>query len=316
MKNLALSLILSCIVITVNAQTANVDTTLKFDNTVTAYERHWVVLKKPVAYPYYTFGYVYIQSHKGFMFKYVGQFEIGKKNRYILRNGKKDLYTFSPGNDDRDSAIRVIRSMDTTGGQNIRIISLPFAAILPSKHFKELKIKAEPEWVKPFYVYTDTLAHNYRWGCYYVEVSDKDTGIRYLEKVYSVSSHYKGVRVPMDHADWISHQGIELKLSPAYVSKGRYDKATAILKEAILNDPKNLAFYFELGSAYRAKLDWLSAIDVYKQAIAQVSGDKSPLKSLMASHISYSFGKLNNDQERKYWHEKSLEYSLCPSCIP
>ncbi len=316
MKNLILSLILICFVITASAQTANVDTALKFNNAITAYEKHWVVLKKPVAYPYYTFGYVYIDKGKGFMFKEAGQFEIGKKNRYVLRYGKKDIYTFSPGNNDQDSVTRVIRSMDTLGGQNVRIMPPPHAAILPPKHFKELKIETEPNWVKPYYVYTDTLDHNYRWGCFHVEEADRDTGIGYLEKVYRVSPHYKGVKIPMDHAYWISRQGIELKLAPAYVVRGQYDRAIAILNKAIQNDPKNLAFYYELGMAYRDKSDWLNAIEVYQQAIAQISADKSSFKSLMAGSISYSFAQLNRNQDSKYWHEKSLEYSPCPSCIP
>jgi tetratricopeptide (TPR) repeat protein len=315
MKRLILHIFLACFAVIANAQVPNVDADLKFDKIITAFEKHWVVLKKPDTASYYTFGYVYIQSDKGFMFKEAGQFEIGKKGQYVLRTGKKGQYQFSADNADRSSPTRVIRCRDTIGGINSRAISLPFASVLPSKHFKELKIEAEPQWVKPYYVYTDTLEHNYRWGCFYTEEIELPIGISYLEKVYKISPHYEGVKVPMDNADWIKNFGIELKLSAAYNFTHQYDKAIAILNNAILNDPKNLSFYFELGFAYREKADRPAAINIYKQGLMQISADKSEFKSWMAGFISNAYSELKKDDESKYWRAKSLEYSPCPGCV-
>lgn len=320
MKNLILSLLLICFAATVGAQTENIDTALKFNKVITAYEKHWVVLKKPDTVPYYTFGYVYIQSDKGYMFKEAGQFEIDKNNKYLLRYGKPYRYRFSADDADQSAAARVIRLRDTIGGMNSRQIRLPIASILPSKHFKELKIEAEPRWVKPYYAYTDTLEHNYRWGCYHYEEIDFETGIAYFEKVYKVSPHYKGVKVPMDNADQINHQGIELKLSAAcnsqgYRDIGLYDKAISILNNAISNDPTRVPFYQELILSYMWKEDWNMLIKTAKQGLKQITVEKSDQKRDLAACIAKGYEELKNNAQGKYWREKSLDYSICRGCV-
>lgn len=315
MKNLILLLITTCTAVAANAQTSNIDTSLKFDRVITAYERHWVVLKKPDTVPYYTFGFVYIQSDKGFMFKEAGQFEIDRRNKYVPRKGKKTIYRFSADDADQGAAARVIRLRDTIGGMNPRQIHLPLAAILPSKHFKELQIVIEPQWVKPYYTYTDTLEHNYKWGCYHYEEIDGLKGIDYWEKVYKVSPHYQGVKVPMDNADWINHQGIELKLSAAYNMMGHYSEAIFILNNAILNDPTRIPFYQELILSYLWKKDWDMLIKTAKQGLTQITVAKSDQKRDLAGWIAKGYEELKNDEQGKYWRQKSLEYSLCPGCV-
>ncbi|MES2378600.1 MAG: hypothetical protein V4553_18550 [Bacteroidota bacterium] len=315
MKRLIFLLILISVVITAGAQTVNIDTALKFDKVITAYEQHWVVLKKPVAVPYYTFGYVYIQSDKGFMFKEAGHFKVDKNNQYVLCDGKWKQYRFSADDADQSSPARVIRLRDTIGGQNPRQITLPLATNLSSKHFKELKIETKPKWLKPYYTFTDTLEHNYRWGCYHSEEIDLTTGIAYFEKVYKVSPHYKGVIVPMDHADWYDHQGIELKLSAAYKNTRQYDKAIGILKAAILNDPAHIPFYQELIFTYNAKEDWNMVIETAKQGLAKITVEKSDQKRDFAAWAAKGYEELKNDVEGKKWRVKSLEYSLCPGCV-
>jgi len=266
---------------------------------------------------YYTFGYVYIQKGKGFMFKEGGRFEIDKNNKYILSHStKRDLYTFSPGNGDKDEIARVIRCMDTVGWQNSRFIPPPRAAILPAKHFKELKIEAEPKWVKPYYVYTDTLEHNYQWGCFYSEELTIPAGITYFEKVYYVSPHYEGVKVPMDKLGKFNRQGIELKLSEAYNNTQQYDKAINVLNAAILNDPVKIAFYLELIYIYDRKQDLNMIIETGKQGLTKMMAvDKSEQKSDLAAWIAHGYEGLKNNEQGKYWRAKSLEYSPCPGCV-
>lgn len=315
MKRLVLLSLFACFTPAVKAQVANTDSTLKFDRVITAYEKHWVVLKKPDTAAYYTFGYVYIQSDKGFMFKEAGHFKVDKNNQYVLCDGKWNQYRFSADNADLSSSARVIRLRDTIGGQNSRQIILPRATILSSKHFKELMIDAEPKWIKPYYTYTDTLEHNYRWGCYHTEEIDFATGIAYLEKAYSVSSHYKGVKVPMDNADWINHQGIELKLSAAYRTNNQPDKAIPILNAAIVNNPVHIPFYQELILTYYAKEDWNLVIATAKQGLTQIAVEKSDQKRDLAAWVATGYEKLKNDVEGKKWRAKSYDYGLCPGCV-
>ncbi|WP_214071301.1 hypothetical protein [Mucilaginibacter sp. dw_454] len=317
MKNLILPLCLICLFAGIaHAQTTNTDTALKFNFYVTAFENHWVVLKKPDTARYYTFGYVYIESKKGFMFKPAGQFEINKRHKYILHPGKIGRYMFSPGEIDQSFAPRIIRHQDTLGIQNNRQIWPTLAAILPAKHFKELKIEVTPKWIKPYYTYSDTLEHNYRWGCYHTEEIDPAVGIDYLEKVYKVSPHYKGVKVPMDKVSWINHQGIEMKLGQAYNDTQQYGKAINLLNTAILNDPTYIPFYQELINTYFKKEDWNMVIATANRGLSTLTAvEKSDQKRDLAACIAKSYEELKNDEQGKYWRAKSLEYSLCPGCV-
>jgi tetratricopeptide (TPR) repeat protein len=304
MKNLILSLTLVCITFKVNAETSNIDTALRFDQFLTNCEKQWVVMKKPDSALYYTFGYVYIDGAKGFVFQKEGSFKIDKKSRYILNLAEVN----------KNFAGEVFRSNE--GGMSGSWRIPPRVAILPSKHFKELKIKAEPDWIKPYYTYQDTLEHNYRWGCFYTEeFSVVATGISYLEKVYKVSPHYMGVILPRDKHTFIDHVGVELKLAAAYNFTHQYDKAIVLLNSAILNNSKNVSFYFELGSAYREKDDWKTAIDIYKSGLAQISVDKSNYKSWLAGFISLGYRELKNEQESKNWHEKAVAYNPHPGIV-
>lgn len=315
MKNLILILLFTFFATTAGAQTANIDTTLKFEKFITAFEKHWVVLKKPDAAPYYTFGYVYIQANRGFMLKVAGQFEINRHNKYILRKGVPTKYIFNAQDADQSASVRLLRHQDTTGFMNVWHIIPVKASAISSKHFKELKIKAEPQWVKPYYAYTDSLEHNYRWACYHMEEFDFETGIAYFEKVYKVSPHYQGVPVPMDHAAYINHQGIELKLSAVYNSSHQYNKAVDVLQKAILNDPSRIQFYQELLFTYYYQEDWKMVISVAKRGLAQITVEKSDPKRDLAAWIAKSYEEQKNDEQGKYWRQKSLEYSLCPGCV-
>lgn len=321
MKNLILIFYFLCFASIAAAQIAPTDTTLKFDKAITFYEKHWVVLQKPGNVPYYTFGFVYIQSDKGFMFKPAGQFEIAKNGKYVLRNGKLYPYKLNAGDADEFKGSWLIRFRDTIGGMNPKPKRVTVAALLPSTHFKELNIEAEPQWLKPYDVYTDTLEHNYRWGCYHYEELDCDTGIAYLEKVYQVSPHYKGVRIPMDNADWINHQGIELKLSAAYNNQGYrdtgfYDKAILVLNNAILNNPVYVPFYQELINTYMKKSDWKMVVETAKKGLATLTTvEKSDQKRDLAACVAYGYEELKNDEQGKYWRQKSLDYSLHPGLV-
>jgi len=249
------------------------------------------------------------------MFKPAGQFEIGKNNKYMLHPGKIGRYMFSPGEIDQSTAARVIRHLDTVGIMNGRQIWPLVGAILSAKHFKELKIEATPQWVEPYYTYADTLEHNYRWGCYHTEEIDPVVGINYFEKVYKVSPHYKGVKVPMDKIAWVNHQGIEMKLGQAYNETQQYDKAISLLNAAILNDPAYIPFYQELINTYFKKEDWNMLIETAKQGLTQITVAKSDQKRDLAACVAHGYEELKNEEQGKYWRAKSLEYSLCPGCV-
>jgi hypothetical protein len=83
MKRLIIQLILIVFAVKVSAQTANVDTSLKFNNLIIFCEKQWVVMPKPDTVTSYTFGYVYIDGVQGIMFQKKGTFTINNKGRYV-----------------------------------------------------------------------------------------------------------------------------------------------------------------------------------------------------------------------------------------
>ncbi len=191
----------------------------------------------------------------------------------------------------------------------------PPVALLPVKHFRELKIKSEPDWVKPYYNYTDTLAHNYKWACIYGNARYIETAIEYLQKIYKVDPHYIGTKQKVDFGYYLGSQGVELKLAWAYYYLQQYDKAIDILNSAIAHDPHNAYFFISLGFMYDQKENWETAIDTYKHGLQLMGKEKSELKSNFAYGISNDYHALKNDDERKNWHVKGDEYNPCPTCV-
>lgn len=301
MKHLILSLIFTCFFFKVSAQTVNVDTSLKFNR---GYGEHeWVVLKKADTSKYYTFGYVYIDSLDGLIFQKEGTFIIDKKSRYVRNPATVKLAT------DRVVLYPVRNFMQGS----IRLH--PPVALLPVKHFRELKIKAEPDWVKPYYNYTDTLAHNYKWACIYGNAWYTYDAIDYLLKIYKVDPHYIGAKQKIEFGYYLGCQGVELKLAWTYYAIQQPDKAIAILKSAISFDPKNPFFYIVLGFSYDQKENWEMAIDAYKHGLQLMGKEKSELKSNFAYGISNDYHALKNDDEGKNWRAKGDEYNPCPGCV-
>jgi tetratricopeptide (TPR) repeat protein len=193
----------------------------------------------------------------------------------------------------------------------------PRVAILPVRHFKELKIKEEPDWVKPYYTYTDTLEHNYRWGCIYIDELIVSRGVEYLEKIYKTSPHYPGVKVNVGKNDFFffDGNGVEPKLAYAYYRVGEYDKSIAVLNSAILNNPNNTTFYMRLGISYDQKKEWDKAIDAYKRGISLIKDEKSSQKWWFAGCLSNMYGELKNDEEKKRWRTLSDSYNPRPGVV-
>jgi tetratricopeptide (TPR) repeat protein len=247
-------------------------------------ERRWMVMMKPDTASSYSFGFTYIDEAIGFVFQQAGAFRVGDKGNYIV---------------DHASLNRNYERIITHRYKGFSIILnlWPMAAI-PTNHFNELQIKGEPDWVKGYYSYTDTLEHNYLWGCMYANAGDSYSAMPYLEKVRKVNLYYKDVEVTM---------------ASAFNRSEQYDKAIIFLNAAIANSPRNLRFYWELAHSYELKEDWETSINICKRGLFYATTDKYEPKCWLATMIGNNYLHLNNQNEANVWWAKAKGYNPDPN---
>ncbi|GAB3930551.1 tetratricopeptide repeat protein [Mucilaginibacter myungsuensis] len=275
------------------------DTTLKFNKLPMFCERQWVAeYGNGKEHP---FGYMYVDGSEGIMFQQVGSFSISKAGKYLLNKA--------------DQKRKFSRRRIKTSYPSYTIIP-PYVAVLSVKQAKVLKIKGDPKWVKPYYTYTDTVEHNYRWGVIYSDEQCFSWAVKFYEKSYRLDPHYAGVKVLADEQrGFFNDRGIEFKLAEAYVRSDKQTQAIAVLTAAITYNPSNLSFYMKLGLIYDSKKEWSTAIDIYKQGLALINEDKTYQKSWFAGCISNMYGELKNEAEKKYWRAKCDEYNPTPGVL-
>lgn len=273
MKKLTLFSIFCCITLPTFAQKAiGTDTALKFNQRYTKCERKWVVMSKSDTSANYTFGYIYIDQQAGFTFDLKGTFKVDGNNSYIVdTTATKDgsiKYRISP---------------------NWRLV-----ALLPPQHFKELHIKPQPDWLKYYYTYTDTVAHNYRWGYTYNDVEEPTIALTYLEPAYKTDA---------------KNPDVAYEIAYAYNALTRYDDAVRIMEPAIVQTPGNHLFYKELGFAYLRKEEYEKAISTYKKGLEHFADKPTESRGELAYNIASIYKKQNNQPEYKTWMIKAKAYT-------
>jgi tetratricopeptide (TPR) repeat protein len=251
----------------------NTDTSLKFNQWYTKLERKWVVLNKSDTAKTYSYGYIYIDSQAGFTYDLQGVFTADKNNKYV-----NDPSVFK--------------------GQSVKYRIAPnwqLVALLPPTHFAELGIQPEPDWVKSYYTYTDTVAHNYRWGWIYNDLNESELALPYLNKANTIKPH---------------EPNIEFELAFAYNVLSDYDNAIKVLETAIPNKPDNMVFYKELGYAYLKKKLYNQAIATYKKGIDNAPDKKSDAKGELAFNLASCYKSTGNMADYKTWMQKAKEFAL------
>ncbi len=278
---------------------------LKFDQSIIFKEQQWVVKNKRDSAGFYPFGFTYVDINEGFVFQKVGDFKINDNGKYTLdkTNAGKVFpreYIMKP---------RHWQLSYFTLPENIAVIS--------PTHFKELKIVAEPAWVKSYYNYTDTLAWNYKRGKIYGTMHWFDKARGYFEAIYKVSPHYPGVDNWTDKLSgpYFDAKGVEISLAGTYFQTEQFDKAIKILTDAIAYHPDNVNLYASLGSAYDRKKEWALAIDAFKRGMALIKTEKSQQKYWFAGCISNMYEELKDDEQKKYWRAKSDEFNPYPGMV-
>lgn len=215
-------ILFALIAINLNAQTM-----LTFDKRFVECEDKWVAfqMNKDSTYSY---GFIYIDSQAGLTLNYEGNFKISQSGY------------FAPN------------KIDST---SIKIRLEPnnvLVAIIPMNKFKELKIKAIPDWLRFYKTDTASVERLYRWGYMYNGWDECAKALTFLEKAQSIDPKFNGLEVELaysynclcqyDKAILALQNALETSPADAYVNKeliyaqiksGQLDKASESCKKAI-----------------------------------------------------------------------------------
>ncbi|WP_295767814.1 tetratricopeptide repeat protein [uncultured Mucilaginibacter sp.] len=263
-------LLLTTLASGVFGQSNRVDT-LQFDKRYTRCEKQWVAFKNKKDKEY-SYGYIYIDAQAGFTYDAKGTFTIGADDKYIADT------TIS-----KNSSIKY-RIAPNWGN----------VALIPTSRYKELNLPAEPSWLKFYYNYTDTVAHNVRWGWTYNAVNDCEIALLYLQKAYAVKPHA---------------EGLEFEMAYAYNALGQLDNAISILNAGLAFNPKDVMLIRELGYSYLQKADYPNCIRIYKQGIEQCTDKQIDTKSEMALNLSAAYKRSGDEGQYKTWLDNARNWA-------
>lgn len=269
-------LLLCCFALPVCAQTNTIsDTTLQYQR-FTKCERKWVALTKRDKSGRYIYGYVFIDEKAGFVFYAGGLFRVNKNQKYEI-----DTVAFSKEHP---------KVLIKPNWQKVAIIS--------PQHCSELGLDPMPDWVKPYYTYTDTATYDQRIGFLYNDLDEPALALPYLQKSWQLNTRSKGTAYDLGYA---------------YNELGKYDQAISVLTPAILLGSDNAFLYKQLGDAYAAKNDTTKAIDSYKRAIDHFPTGKNEAKAEAAYVLADMYKKNGYADEYKNWMLKAKSYSPADS---
>jgi tetratricopeptide (TPR) repeat protein len=148
----------------------------------------------------YAYGFIYIDAEAGLTLNYEGDFKILSTGEFIPKKH------------------------DST---NIKIRLTPnnvLVAFIPADKYQELKITANPEWLRYYKTDTNSIERLYRWGYLYNGWDECARALAYLERAEKINPKFKGLAV---------------ELSFSYNCLQQYDKAEAILDEEIKINPED-----------------------------------------------------------------------------
>ena len=251
------------------------DSTLVFDKRYTRCENKWVVLQKKEDTDQYTFGFIYIDRMAGFTFDRGGTFRI-IDNKLVPDTSDKKQFSLK---------VRIQPNFNKV-------------ALLPDTKRKELGLADVPDWLDIYTRYTDTLAHNIRWGFHYNHNGDSEMALLFLEETYKRNPHL---------------DGLEFELAYAYNALKQFEKAITILDGAIKNNPGNCLFYKELSYA-QILLDKLEEAETTCTKGLETCSDEG-MKAEIAYNLAYHY-YLKKDKPRfNVWGARAMTWTDAESKI-
>jgi len=272
MRYIVLFLLLFCCLFGARAQSnANTDNELVFQPYGKC-ENQWVALSNRDHAGRYIYGYIFVNDTVGFMFYAEGLFRVDQEMHYVV-----DTVAFK--------------------GEHPKIAiqnNWQDVAIIASKHYSELNVQVVPDWVRPYYTYTDTAEYDQHIGFIYNDLGDHVTALPYLRKVWKLNNHTSKVAY---------------ELGDALNGLGKYDEALFVLTPAVKADPNNPLLNKELGDAWRYKKNYKQAIACYRQVIAHIPNEPDVTKGEAAFYLAGIYKKTGDNTQYKNWMTKAKTYT-------
>lgn len=212
---------------------AQAQSTLQFDKRFVESEDHWVAFQQDKDGSY-PYGFIYIDEQAGLTLNYEGKFT-------ILPNG-----AFEPKK--LDSANIKVR----LEANNVKV------AFIPVEKFTELGITPFPEWLSAYKKDTGSVSRLFKWGYMYNGWEQCEKALGYLQRANDIDPNYKGLRV---------------EIAFSYNCLGNYEKAAAVLADAIRLEPTDAYTNKELIYAL-IKSDQLDKASEACQKAMEVCKDK------------------------------------------
>lgn len=232
---------------------------LNFDKRFGESENKWVAIRTKDST--FDFGFVYVDPTAGFTLNYEGRFS-------ILKDG-----TFVPYRRDTLSSMKIRLQPNQTR-----------VAIIPESKFTELKLIAEPGWLK--YYRNDTVSAQglYSRGFNFNGLNECAKGLAYLEQAKKLDPKLKR---------------LDVELAFSYNCLKQYEKAIKLLEGAIQTNPGDCYFYKELVYAQINSSQLSNAIATAKKA--STTCDDPSMNGEISYNIAHQFYLKKDKVNFEYW---------------
>jgi tetratricopeptide (TPR) repeat protein len=244
-------------------------TDLKFETEYYNAVDQWVAFPKVDEESTYDFGYIFLDVHKGFAYKYESKF---------IAEGK---------------TIRQVEN-DTTVGfvkfildENTKKVS-----VLNKAQVKALNLPERPNWLETYKKGANQPRFLVKTGFYFNSVGASVLALPYLQEAYKEDTDFPGLAYELGYA----LNAVE-----------DYQSAIEVLKQASDKDPTNWSLYKELGYSYE-QLDRIEeAENMYKLGVSL--SDNKDFKVSLSLRMVQHFYNSKNKSKFQEWSNKLLSFS-------
>lgn len=244
-------------------------TDLKFETDYINAVDEWVAFPKVGEKSLYDYGFIFLDVHSGFSYKYESKFTIEGGNFAKI---------------EKDTTVGFVKFVLDKNTKKV--------SVLNKAQIKALDLPDVPNWLKAYKKGQDKVKYLVKKGFYFNAAGASELALPSLLEAYKEDPHY---------------QGLEYELGFAYNAVGDFKSAVKVLEKAIDNNPLNIAFYKELGYSYENLGNTQEAEKMYKLGI-NLSNDNSFKMSLALRMVQY-FYSLKNEPKFKEWSDMMLRFS-------
>lgn len=247
---------------------ASAQNDLVFNKSFIEAENNWVAFPKN-ADGDYPYGFIYIDLQAGLTLEFGGKFKIDAAGKLI--NEK----------DSKNSSLKI-----RLQANNVKV------AIIPKEKLLALNLDPKPDWLKSYKIDTTSSRNLFRLGYLYNEYGDCAKAGTYLEKVQKIDAKFDGLKP---------------ELAFSYNCLKQFDKAIAILKDDIVENPSDDYVHKELSYAYLKNGDVLNAEKTFYKCIQNCS-NQNYLGETSYNILSYYY-QLKDAANFKIWLSTAKKYS-------